>query len=318
MLQSKLRFGVVLAVALIACRGQLWAQNAPTGGIVPAHLVVTVIAHSGNQVPTVQAGDVQVYQNRERLQVTDWTPLQGAQAALQLFIVVDDASQPAAFGSNMADLRNFITSQPATTAVGVAYMRNGTVSITQQLTNDHAAAAKGVRLPLGNDGAFGSVYLSIADLIQRWPQSNVRRAIVMISDGIDELGGFDVSNPYVDSAVRRAQQNGIIVFAIYTPGFGRYHRSYWRMNMGQIYLSQISDETGGEAYFLGFQAPVSYTPYLDDINQRLSHQYLLTFAAPAQNKPRLVPVRLKTEVPNAELIAADQAWVGAAEGSGGR
>jgi hypothetical protein len=311
MLQSKLALGLFLVAALIASAGYIRAQNAPSGGAVPAHLVVTVVAHSGNQVPAVQAGDVQVYQNRERLQVTDWTPLQGAQAALQLFIAVDDAAQPAAFGSNIADLRNFITSQPATTAVGVAYMRNGTVSITQQLTNDHAAAAKGVRLPLGNDGAFGSVYLSIADLIQRWPQSNVRREIVMISDGIDELGSFGVSNPYVDSAVQKAQQNGIVVFAIYTPGFGRYYRSYWRMNMGQIHLSQISDETGGEAYFLGFQAPVSYTPYLDDINQRLNHQYLLTFAVPAPNKPKLVPVRLRTEVPNAELIAADQAWVGA-------
>src|SRR5579884_2170581 len=125
---------------------------------------------------------------------------------------------------------------------------------------------------------------------------------------------FGVSNPYVDSAVQKAQQNGIVIFAIYTPGFGRYYRSYWRMNMGQIHLSQISDETGGEAYFLGFQAPVSYTPYLDDIGQRLRHQYLLTFAAPAHNKPRLVPVRLRTEVPNAELIAADQAWVGTTAG----
>ncbi|HKT48437.1 MAG TPA: hypothetical protein VJP87_13000 [Candidatus Acidoferrales bacterium] len=309
MLQSKLTSGLVLAVVLAAGAFYTAAQQ-ESGLTVPAHLVVTVIAHSGNQVPAVQASDVQVYENRERLQVTGWTPLQGPQAALQLFIAVDDDSQPTAFGTNMSDLRNFIQAQPATTAIAVGYLRNGTVFTTQDFTDDHAAAAKALRLPLGNNGAFGSVYLSISDLIKRWPDSKVRREVLLISDGIDELGSFGVSNPYVDEAVQKAQQNGIILFAIYTPGFGRHYRSFWRMNLGQTYLSQLTDETGGAAYFLGFQAPVSYAPYLDDISQRLNHQYLLTFAAPAPSKPKLVPIRLRTELPNVELISADQAWVG--------
>ena len=308
MLQSKLILRLVVAVALTV--GTLYTGAQQESGLtVPSQLVVTVIAHSGNQIPAVQASDVLVYQNRERLQVTGWTPLQGPQAALQLFIAIDDDSQPTAFGTNMSDVRNFIQSQPATTAIAVGYLRNGTVSTIQDFTNDHAAAAKALRLPLGNNGAFGSVYLSISDLIKRWPESKMRRQIVLISDGIDELGSFGVSNPYVDEAVRKAQQSGIVVFAIYTPGFGRHYRSFWRMNLGQTYLSQLTDETGGAAYFLGFQAPVSYTPYLDDINQRLNHQYLLTFAAPAPSKPKLVPIRLRTELPNVELISADQAWV---------
>jgi hypothetical protein len=310
MLQSKMRLGVVLALALLPFALCANAQNEPTSGTVPSRLVVTAVAHNGNQPPSLQAGDVQVYEKREQLQVTDWTPLQGPQGALQLFLVVDDAAQPTVFGTNMADIRNFILAQPATTAVGVAYMRNGTVDIMQNLTDDHAAAAKSVRLPLGNQGAFGSAYLSITDLVKRWPQSNVRREVVMFSDGIDELGGgWGVTNPYVEEAIDTAQKAGVIVFAIYTPGFGRYYRSYWQMTMGQTYLSQISDETGGAAYFLGLQAPVSYTPYLDDINQRLNHQYLLVFAVPAPKKPQLVPIRLKTEVPGVELIAADKAWV---------
>ena len=51
------------------------------------------------------------------------------------------------------------------------------------------------------------------------------------------------------------------------------------MNWGQNYLSQISDETGGESYYLGFGAPVSFVPYLDDLTHRLTRQYLLTFLA---------------------------------------
>jgi hypothetical protein len=34
-------------------------------------------------------------------------------------------------------------------------------------------------------------------------------------------------------------------------------------------LSEISDRTGGESYYLGFGAPVSFAPYLDDLSHRL-------------------------------------------------
>ena len=167
-------------------------------------------------------------------------------------------------------------------------------------------AAKALRLPLGDAGASGSPYFSLVDLIKRWPEGPVRREILMVSDGIDRFGGGGPSNPYVDSAIEEAQRAGVIIYSIYSPGMGHYGHSFWRMNWGQNYLSQISDETGGESYYLGFGAPVSFAPYLDDLNHRLTRQYLLTFLAKPERKAGFQQFKLRTEVPNAELVAADR------------
>jgi hypothetical protein len=308
MRKSYQALGMVLAVAGSM---SIPAQKSPAQEPVPAHMVVTAEAHRGPDVPEIRKEDVIVYQGKERKQVVDWTPLRGERGALQLFILMDDASH-ANVGSQFEEIKAFISSQAATTAVGVGYMRDGTVDIAQDLTTEHELAARALRLPMGNLGAFASIYLSIEELIKRWPESPVRREIIVISDGIDYFGGTGPANPYVDSAVERAQKAGIIIYALYATGVGHYGHSFWRMNWGQNYLSELAQETGGEAYFLGYETPVSFGPYLADISQRLNHQYLLVFLAKPGKKPGLQSVRLKTEVPKVELAAADKVFVPAA------
>jgi hypothetical protein len=271
--------------------------------------VVTVEAHHGTEVPEIKQQDVTVRQGKERAQVTDWIALRGDRAGLELFVLVDDALTPTSLGTQLEDLRQFINSQPDTTAIGVGYMRDGSVDISQNLTTEHAQAAKALRLPLGNVGAMASPYLSIGDLIKRWPESRVRREMLVVSDGIDRFGGVGPANPYVDTAIERAQRAGIIIHAIYSTGVGHYGHTHWRFYWGQNYLSKMASETGGEAYFLGFGNPVSFAPYLEDLAGRLNHQYLLTFLAKPEKKPGLQSVKLRTEVPNAELVAADRVYV---------
>ncbi|MGA9967801.1 MAG: hypothetical protein WBQ10_21570 [Terriglobales bacterium] len=156
----------------------------------------------------------------------------------------------------------------------------------QTLTSDHALAAKALRLPLGISGINASPYFSLSDLIKQWPQSTARREVLMVSDGIDRYyGSSDLQDPYLAAAIEDAQRAGVVVFVIYTPGVGHYSHGYWRTYWGQIYLSQVADETGGESYYIGFTgAPVTFVPYLDDLAQRLTRQYLLTFSAKPQKK----------------------------------
>jgi hypothetical protein len=283
------------------------AQEASSFG-VPINMVVTVEPRHGSNVPVIYREDVMVFQGRDRAKVTDWIPLQGEHAGLQLFILIDDAANTS-LGSQLEDIRQFINAQLSTTAIGVAYMRNGIADILQNPTNDHAQAAKALRLPLGDSGASPSPYFSVVDLIKRWPEDAVHREILMVSDGIDRFWGSGPSDPYVDSAIEEAQRAGVIIYSIYTPGVGHYGHSFWRMNWGQNYLSQISDETGGESYYLGSGAPVSFAPYLDDVNHRLTRQYLLTFLAKPETKAGFQQIKLRTEVPNAELVAADRVYV---------
>jgi hypothetical protein len=60
-------------------------------------------------------------------------------------------------------------------------------------------------------------------------------------------------------------------------------------------------------------APVSFLPYLDDLSQKLGRQYLLTFLAKPGKKAGMQKVKVQTEVPNVELVAADAIWVPAAQ-----
>lgn len=294
---------VFVAAGLAAVAVPLLSQETSAPN-VPVQVIVTVEAFQGKDVPSLNREDFMAYQRHERLAVTDVVPLQGDHAGLELFVLLDDASG-LSLGSQLGELRQFIHAQPATTEIGIGYMRNGTVDIVQNFTADHSHAAKTLRFPLSTFGVMGSPYLSLSDLIQRWPGNSTRRAVLLVTSGIDPLGLWP-TNPYLDTAIGHAQRSGIVVYAIYTPGAGHAGHSFWRMNWAQNNLAQIAEETGGEAYML---APVSFEPYLADIAERLGHQYRVTVLMKPGNKAGFQDVRFATEVPNAEVVSANRVYV---------
>ena len=301
--------GLAFAMLILVCASQLaLAQQASTTTGSTVSVVLTVEAHHGTTMPVINREDVMVYEGHDRDKVVQMVTLTGDHAGLELFILIDDASN-SSLDNQLQDLRQFITSQPQTTAIGVGYMRNGTVQIAQNLTTDHAQAAKSLRLPLGEAGTSPSPYFSIVDLIKGWPASATRREMVVISDGIDRFYGNGPNDPYVDSTIEAAQKAGIIVYSIYAPGVGHYGHSFFRINWGQNYLSQISDETGAEMYNYLLGSAVSFVPFLDDLSHRLTHQILVTFVPKPENKPGMRQVKFRTEVPNAELVGPDRVYV---------
>jgi len=292
----------------------LQAQEKAPATTVPVSMTVTLSVASGKQMPEVTQQDVIVKQGKERLLVTGWTPATGDHAGLNLFILIDDACDPS-LGSQLDDLRAFINAQPPTTSVGVGYMRNATVQIVQDFTNDHDQAAKAVRLPMGSVGAYGSPYLSVIDLMKRWPANSNRREVVMVTDGIDRarrgMRGLG-TNPDVDTASSVAQRTGTIIHTIYFPGVGRMHRNFWEATNGQNGISKLSDQAGGESYFLGYQSPVSFKPYLDGVQKILENQYILEFQAKPGKRAGLQYITLVSEIAGVELDSADSVWVPAA------
>lgn len=303
-------FGIVIGAL---CAGRLWAQDASANG-VPAHMVVTVEARKGSDVPVVNREDVMVREGKDRDPVTDWIPAQGDHAALEFFILLDDSSG-LSLGTQLEDIRRFIEGQPGTTKIGVAYMQNGIARIDQNLTDDHAAAAKALRLPLGVGGINASPYFSLSDLVKRWPASNSRRVVLMVSSGVDRYyGESDMLDPYLSAAIEDAQRAGILVSAIYSPGAGHFGHDSWLTYWGQLYLAKLADETGGESYYIGFNGPpVAFAPYLDDVANHLNHQYLLGFLAKPEKKAGLRSVKVTTEVTNADIVAAKRVWVPAGQ-----
>ncbi len=98
----KLQVSLVVSVLLIAT-----GMIAQTPDTVPVTVVASVEAKHGKEIPTINKEDVRAVYGKDRVPVAEWTPLQGDQAGLELFILVDDASDPSV-GGQLDDLRKFI------------------------------------------------------------------------------------------------------------------------------------------------------------------------------------------------------------------
>jgi hypothetical protein len=276
---------------------------AETGAVT---MTVTAVGKKDTTPPPIAKNDVELYKGKDRLQVADWRKGE----TLLLAIVIDDSLR-SDIGSQWTDLKAFILAQPATTNVGVFYGRNGTVMVAQDFTPDHELAAKALRLPLGGQGVFSSPFLELQDLIKRWPDNNERKSILLISSGIDYFrGNFGPTSPDLDTTIERAQKSNVNIWTIYAPDSGHMGRGYVRVFNAQSNLSQLSDETGAESYYLGFGQPVTLKPYFDEIFMHLNNQYLLTFATSgAGKKGRFERVRVATEVPSVEFMTPSEVFL---------
>jgi hypothetical protein len=294
---------VLLPVSLLRANPKL----DPSAG-VSVSVVVTAEPKRGKTIASLLPEDVSVVEGRDKRQVTSLEPLNDAK--LQLLLLIDD-SAATSFDTEIQSLKNFVTALPANAEVGIGYMRNGMTQMTSSFTLDHAAAAKTIGVSLGAGGADVSPYDSLTDALKKWPQdAAARREIVMISSGIEGLGGGPApENQYVNAGIASAQKAGAIVYTIYNPSAGHAGHSFLRASWGQNFLSQLSDATGGEFYGLGYGSPVSFEPYLNAILEAQQHQYRLTFAARAEKKAGLQDVRIKVIEKDASLAAPDKVFV---------
>ncbi len=298
--------GMIGAFVLVS---GLFVTNVSAAAPGTVTMTVTAVGKKDTSPPLVTKDDVQLYLNKERTQIADWK--HGGK--LYLAVLIDD-SLDASIANQWNDLKAFLTSQPDTTYVSVSYARNGTAMLAQDFTNDHELAAKALRIPVGGGGAFSSPYLTLLDLMKRWPASADRRSILLISSGIDYFrGGFDFRSPDLDSTISRAQKQNINVWTIYAPDAGHRGRGFFIANRAQSNLSQLSDETGAESFYLGTAAPVTLKPYFDELSTHLSNQYLLAFKASGGAKGRFERVRVATELPYVEFLVASQAFLPAAK-----
>lgn len=295
--------GLVCLAAALTCAAQ--SANAPG---VPVAVVVTLEPKHGKTIPSIDGQDIQVKVAGERRPVEGLKPL--AQSGMQLLLLIDDSAR-GTFDTEIGTLKQFITSLPPNFEVAVAYMRNGMAQMTANWTRDHAAAANGIRVAFGPGGADVSPYDSLTDAIKKWPANNgERKEVIMISSGIENLGGgWTSDNPYVDAGIRSAQQAGVVVYTIYSPSVGHWGHAYWRSTWGQNFLSMLSDETGGESYMIGFGSPVNFQPFLQQIAAQWQNQYLLTFSAKPQDKAGIQPLKITVAEKDATIAAPDRVFV---------
>lgn len=297
------RLAVMFAAFVLA--SGLFAANIVAAGPGTVTTTVTAVGKKNTSPPIVTKDDVQLYLNKERTQIADWNH----DGKLYLAVLIDD-SLDNVIANQWNDLKAFFAAQPDTTYISVSYARNGTAMVAQDFTNDHELAAKALRIPLGSGGAFTSPYLALLDLMKRWPTSADRHSILLFSSGIDYFRG-DVWTrpPDLDSTISRAQKENINVWTIYAPDAGHRGRGFFIANRAQAYLSELSDATGAESFYLGTAEPVTLKPYFDELATHLSNQYLLTFKASGGAKGRFERVRVATELQHVEFLAPSQVFL---------
>jgi VWFA-related protein len=114
-----------------------------------------------------------------------------------------------------------------------------------------------------------------------------RRAVLVVSDGVDLSRGFDNSSPSqsadLDRAISEAQRRSVAIYAIYAPTAGSGGNTSL-VNNGQGSLARLAQETGGKSFFQGSGAPVSFDPFLRQLSDRLSRQFALTYLSTHADK----------------------------------
>jgi hypothetical protein len=287
----------------------LFATSLVAAGPGTVNLTVTAVGKKDTSPPLVTKEDVLFFLDKDRTQVANWKHGE----KLYLAVLIDD-SLDSGIANEWGDLKAFFAAQPSTTYISVAYVRNGTANLVQDFTNDHELAARALRLPFGDGGSFTSPYLALLDLMKTWPASGERRSVLLFSSGVDYFRGqFEIVNPDLDSTISRAQKGNINIWTIYAPDAGHRGRRFFAATRAQSFLSQLSDETGGESFYLGTGAPITIKPYLDELSTHLSNQYLLTFNASGGPKGRFTRARVTTELGYVEFLSASQVFLPAAK-----
>ena len=205
----------------------------------------------------------------------------GTNSPITLAVLVQEDLVPSV-SNEMKSVAEFIRNLPKGSRVMVGYLRTGTLQVRQKFTTDLEKAAKAVRPPTGfaNAGPYNP-YVEVIEALKKFESQPLgRRAIMLVSDGLDISRGVDSSAPTqsldLQRAVNESQRRGVAIYGFYAPTILASRDSLLAAN-AQSSLLRLSDETGGHAFFQGLGAPVSFDPFLRELDSSLQKQAALTF-----------------------------------------
>jgi hypothetical protein len=268
--------------------------------------IVTVLPAKNNTAPVkIRPENLHAMVNGRESSIIGWTPLRGQNGDLELVVLIDDSAR-AEIGLRLDDISRFIGELPADVKVAIGYMNAGRAVMKGPLSTDHSRVADQLSIPAGAAGANASPYFCLSDLAKNWPSKDnqARREVILITDGVDNYyPGYSTYDPYVQASIQDSIKAGLVVYSIYMPNRGPGNPEY-KSYVGQSLLADVTGATGGYAYWDGSsRTPVSFSPYLDDIAQRLRNQYQLKFQFRSNDKPGLEHMSLKVDDRKVEVIA---------------
>jgi VWFA-related protein len=200
---------------------------------------------------------------------------------ISLAILIQD-DLVSSVGTETKGLANFIRQLPGGSRIMTGYIRSGSLEVRRKFTTDIEKAAANLRPPMGLASASPfNPFVEIIEALRRFDSQPLgRRAIIVVSDGLDVSRGIDSSAPGqsldLQRAITEAQRRSVAIYSIYAPPAAASGNQLLSAN-GQSCLEKLSSETGGRAYFQGTGAPVSFDPFLKEIDASLARQIALTY-----------------------------------------
>jgi len=204
-----------------------------------------------------------------------------ANSLITIAVLIQEDLVPSV-GTEIKALAEFIRKLPNGSRVMVGYLRTGSLQVKQKFTNDLEKAASALRPPSG----FASVgpynpYVEVVEALRKFDsQPQGRRAILLVSDGLDISRGVDSSSPTqsidLQRAINESQRRSVAIYGFYAPTQVAAANPSLVGN-AQSSLLRLSDETGGVAFFQGTGAPVSFAPFIRELDISLQKQAALTF-----------------------------------------
>lgn len=212
----------------------------------------------------------------------------GSNWPLSLMVLIQD-DVVSSIGLEMKSLAEFIRRLPRGSRVSVGFLRTGSLQVRQKFTTDLEKAAKALRPPTGMAGSAPyNPYVEVVEALRRFDsQAAGRRAVLLVSDGLDISRGLDSSaggqSLDLQRAINEAQRRSAAIYAFFAPTVTSLGNMTLIAN-AQSSLQRLADETGGRAYFQGFGPPTSFAPFIKDLNASLDMQLALTYLSTHPNK----------------------------------
>jgi hypothetical protein len=287
MFQRFLKFFFVLIVAGILLASQ-FAMGQGEGNRRGAPKPVTVPLTIRVKKPEVEIRVVDLIL-KEDGDVQELLSLRGpSDSPITLAVLLQD-DLVSSIGTEAKGIAQFVRNLPAGSRVMIGYIRSGSLEVRRKFTSELDRAAAAVRPPMGVGSASPyNPFVEIVEGLRRFDsQAQGRRAMIVVSNGLDLSRGVDSSGPGqsidLDKAITEAQRRGVAIYSIYAPGVALSDNQLLSAN-GQSCLLKLSDDTGGQAFFQGMGAPISFDPFLKGISSLLDRQIALTYRSTHPNK----------------------------------
>src|SRR5687768_8544901 len=282
---------VTLILMSGAAFGQPPAQNV-NGGVPPrpgkpVTIPLTIHTPADEVTPELQNIDLTVSEDGEPQTILSIRGI-GTNSPITIAVLIQDDLVPSV-ANEIKALAEFIRNLPKGSRVMIGYLRTGSLQVRQKFTNDLEKAAKSLRAPSGFANASPyNPYVEVIEALKKFDSQPLgRRAILLVSDGLDISRGVDSSAPSqsvdLQRAVNESQRRGIAIYGFYAPTIVASANPSLVAN-AQSSLLRLSNETGGHAFFQGTGAPVSFEPFIRELDISLEKQVALTFLSTHLNR----------------------------------